>query len=212
MSAAGTNDPVISGSLRASDWVRFKAALHVDGDPARWEEAFRLYYSQRLELRYLHPIKLLQDHGTYQGEGFSIVAIQCSLLEFLAATLEGKSYRFMRKGQTLNPVTEYSKSSEIFIRFLISAEPFRRHFDIASAADFYENIRCGILHEASTKNGWTITAKSSSGNIIDAVSKVVYRDNFQTALLAFVEDYGRRLPKEAALQSAFLRKLDSLCL
>jgi hypothetical protein len=71
-------------------------------------------------------------------------------------------------------------------------------------------VRCGLLHEARTKNDWTISAKSYKGLIADPQKKIVYRDNFQDAILQFIEDYGARLVKDKELQAAFVRKFDKL--
>lgn len=90
--------------------------------------------------------------------------------------------------------------------------PFKDHFTTENIArDFYEGVRCGLLHEARTKGGWTIWTRHSSGGTIDAAQKIVYRDNFQADLLAFVEWYKAELPSDTALQDAFIRKFDSLC-
>jgi len=78
------------------------------------------------------------------------------------------------------------------------------------AHDFYVGVRCGVLYEARTKNGWMILAESETGQIIDPNLKIVYRDNFQTALLKFVRWYKTALPSTPALQEAFLRKFDNL--
>jgi hypothetical protein len=74
--------------------------------------------------------------------------------------------------------------------------------------DFYASVRCGALHEARTKNGWTILAKSKSGQIIDANLKVVYRDDFQSALEAFARWYKRELSVKRDFQEGFIRKFD----
>ena len=79
-----------------------------------------------------------------------------------------------------------------------------------AARDFY-GVRCGLLHEARTKNGWTIWAKSSDGKTADPNQKVMYRDDFQTGLLAFVDCYKGALTTDKTLQEAFIRKFDSLC-
>lgn len=70
MKAAG--DVYIAGSKKIDDWKAFRATLAVGKDPTRWKEAFDDYFHARLSLRYLNPIKILQDNGTFQGEGFSI--------------------------------------------------------------------------------------------------------------------------------------------
>jgi hypothetical protein len=79
------------------------------------------------------------------------------------------------------------------------------------ARDFYVGVRCGLLHEARTKNGWTILAKEFGGHTIDASQKIVYRDTFQESLLSFVEWYKGALISDNGLQEVFLRKFDSLC-
>ena len=160
-----------------------------------WEEAAKDYFDRRISLRYLHPIKAIQDHGNFQGEGFSIVAIQCSLIEFLEATVQGISYRYLRGGGRLGPY-EYSKSSALFVNFLTVRQPFVNDFNQQVAQDFYEGVRCGLLHEARTKQGWTIWGKGPSGrsSVIDATQKSVYRNNFQSALQKFVDWYKQSLP------------------
>jgi hypothetical protein len=201
----------IAGSLTTEDWKAFKPTLGAN-DKKQWEKAFADYFHTRLHLRYLDPIKVLQDNDTFQGEGFSIAAIQCSIVEFLESTVQGTSYRFVRKGDSALGLHEYSSSSDIFISFLLHRTPFDKDFkDDKIARDFYVGVRCGLLHEARTKDGWTIWAKHSSGQTIDAAQKIVYRDNFQAGLLAFVEWYRGKLPSDKGLQDAFVRKFDSLC-
>jgi hypothetical protein len=181
------------------------------GDPEVWKRAFADYFYTRLSLRYLNPIKLLQDDETFQGQGFSIVAIQCSLIEFLESTLQGKSYRFSRRGLPPLGPYEYSSSSDIFVSFLLNRTPFNNDFTKGIARDFYEGVRCGLLHEARTKNGWTIWAKASGRGTIDGIQKIVYRNNFQAGLLSFVEWYKGALTSDIDFQRAFIRKFDSLC-
>lgn len=205
-------DVHIAGSLTTDDWKRSRAALIPGSDPAAWSKAFEDYFHTRLSLRYLSPIKILQDNGTFQGEGFSIAAIQCSIVEFLESTVQGKSYRFRPRGAPPVAPDEYSSSSDIFVSFLVNRTPFKNDFTtVDNARDFYEGVRCGLLHEARTKSGWTIWARSSDGKAADINTKIMYRDNFQTGLLTFAEWYKGALPNDKALQEAFIRKFDSLC-
>jgi hypothetical protein len=204
-------DIYIAGSKTTDDWKAFKPTLAPGGNPAVWETAFAEYFHGRLSARYLDPIKVLQDNGTLQGEGFSIAAIQCSLIEFLESAVQGKSYRLLRRGPPLGP-HEYSRSGDMFESFLVNRAPFNTEFDAARAHDFYEGVRCGLLHEARTKNGWVIWAKHGS-RIIDATGaqKILYRDDFQKGLLDFVAWYKSALTSDSAIQEAFIRKFDSLC-
>lgn len=204
------DEPYIAGLNKPADWIRFRDTLVLAGDAEPWRNALTQYFRPRLDLRYLNPIKLLQEHGTFQGEGFSILAIQCTLIEFLEATVQGISYRFLRRGETLGPY-EYASSSDVFVTFLCTRHPFATHFDEATARDFYVGVRCGLLHEARTKNGWRIWAKSPDGAVISREERLVYRDDFQAALDEFIRWYEGALPGERELQEAFIRKFNSLC-
>ena len=175
-----------------------------------WRSAFDEFCQVRLKLRYFGPIEILQEHGTFQGEGFLITAIQCSLIEFLESTIQGVTYRHLKRGETLQPY-EYSSSSQIFMSFLTKRDPFRAVFSDAVASDFYSNVRCGLLHEARTKNGWLIWAINPTGAIIDPSKKILFRDNMQNALIQFISNYGAELQCNVEYQAAFIRKFDSLC-
>jgi hypothetical protein len=203
-------EPYIAGWNKPADWIRFRDTLAIAGDAEPWRNALAQYFRPRLDLRYLNPIRLLQEHGTFQGEGFSILAIQCMLIEFLEATVRGISYRFLRHGETLGPY-EYASSRDVFVSFLCTRHPFATHFDEAIARDFYVGIRCGLLHEARTKNGWRIWAKSADGAVISREERLVYRDDFQAGLDEFIRWYEGALPTEPTLQEAFIRKFNSLC-
>jgi hypothetical protein len=204
-------DFIIAGEKRVSDWQTFKSTLTVGGDIASWEKAYTDYFYARLWHRYIKPIEILQSSGSTAGEGFSIVVIQCSLIEFLESTIQGISYVYSRNGNPPVGRYEYSNSGAIFESFLTNRPPFNREFGPQESHDFYVSVRCGVLHEARTKNGWTILAKNKSGQIIDANLKVVYRDNFQSALEDFSQWYKQELSVNRDFQAALIRKFDGLC-
>ena len=199
----------LAGWKTVDDWRTFRASLVVGGDVVLWQKAYEEYFCTRLRLRYLNPIKLLQENGTFQGEGFSILAVQCTLIEFLESTAQGTSYRYLRREEILGP-HEYSSSSDVFVSFLCTRSPFKKDFDEALARDFYANVRCALLHEARTKNDWTIWAKGAGNDVVDRGKRIVFRDNFQSALEEFIRGYGVSLKSDAAFQEAFVRKFDSL--
>lgn len=195
----------IAGWNKRGAWQDLRARL-VPGRPDGWAVAFTEFYKQRIDLRYLHPIKVMQDHGTLAGEGFAIATIQCSLIEFLESAEQGINYRYRNPGQH-----EYSDSRSVFVSFLTKRQPFADSFTIAAAEDFYASVRCGLLHEAQTKNGWRIWGgKALQGQIVDVTNRIVNRDGFHKGLLKYVDDYESRLPIDPALQAAFIRKFDNL--
>src|SRR5690606_13575782 len=89
------------------------------------------------------------------------------------------------------------------------------------ADDFYSNVRCGLLHEAATKNNWIVkTSKSSSDKSFVDISnencKIIYRDNFVEAVKYWIEAYKKEILSDkknggVSLRENFARKIDSLC-
>jgi len=196
----------IAGNWTSDDWINDRKALVAGGDANLWRSAFDKFLKLRLELRYLRPIRVLRGNDTYSGEGFSISALQCTLIEFLAATNAGMSYP--HKGAI--PPHEYSQSGPLFKEFLITQAPFNAHFDQKTANDFYVNVRCGLLHEAATKGGWRIWVTSGNGRVIDAANMIVFRNDLQDLLERFVDEFRVRIGNDKDLQLAFIRKFDDL--
>ncbi len=205
-------EQLISGLKTPTDWYACRDALVAAGKPADWNRAHKDFFHTRLKLRYLNPIRLLQKHGTFQGEGFSILALQCTLIEFLESTVQGKNYHLVKK--KLLGQFEYNESGKLFAEFLTTRDPFKSEFDNPLAKDFYGGIRCGLLHEAQTKGGWRVWANDpdSKGRIVDRGQRIVFRNGFQQGLDKFLGWYENALPNDAALQEAFIRKFNALCL
>ena len=203
----------IAGTHTVADWITLNANLEPGKGPDNWKQAYEDFFKQRLEKRYFKPIRLLIEQGGKEGEGFAIVALQCSLIEFLASSLEGSSYKNCptKADRAKSGRHEYYDCNDLFIRFLSSAIPFKDHFSVRQAGKFYKYVRCALLHEARTKGGWKIRAGGNSYTPIDVKKKIVYRDNLQSAFEEFVRWYGENLPNCHKLQEAFIRKFDSLC-
>jgi len=101
----------IAGTKKPYDWRCLKDMLANCPNPALWQHAFDEYFMRRLTLRYLNPISILQRNGPSEGEGFSIMAILCSLVEFLESTFRGLRYRFVTHKKELEPF-EYNVSMD----------------------------------------------------------------------------------------------------
>lgn len=188
------------------DWKKLSPVLAAGADSEKWTGVLRDFYRGRLKSRYLDAINSIRKPRARLGEGFAIVALQCSLIEFLESCHQGMNYRHKKPV----PPYEYNDSGKIFVSFLTTRKPFSGHFDENLAKDFYSSVRCGVLHEASTKGGWRIKALSGS-RIIDAGERTVFRDGFQDALESFIDDYCAKVVADVGLQKAFIRKYDHLC-
>lgn len=200
----------LTSSKTVEDWQEIRDSLIELHDELVWRKAFTDFFWGRIQSRYFDPISKLKEHDSYDGYGFAIMALLCSLIEFLESTYQGTKYRNC-KDRELQP-NEYNRSKQYFVNFLTTKRPFSEKFSNSDASEFYSAIRCGLIHEASTKNGWKIWAKSGSGgDIISQQAKTVYRDDFEIALKTYIKAYGNELALDRGLQVAFIRKYDGLC-
>lgn len=200
----------IAPDKTTADWQTLCPRL-VNGEQQAWAEAVDDYFLARLRSRYLDPIKFIHGHGKQCGEGFAMLTIMCSLIEFLESTAQGKNYRYLEPGQQLDKSKEYSKSRDIFVSFLTKRAPFKSTFDKSLARGFYTGVRCALLHEARTKDGWKIHATSKGGPPVDPDQKIVYRDEFLRDLEGFIDSHAADLRTGGKFRKELVRKFDALC-
>ncbi len=119
----------------------------------------------RFEERYLGIMDSKNCHG------FTIMAISCLMIEALESFHEGLA---STKGI----------SEIVFRRFFDHAEGFAELRPYVRS--FYENVRCGILHQAETTGGWLIR---KSGNLFDKNSSTINAAEFLKRLREHFEKY-----------------------
>src|ERR1051326_900906 len=91
---------------------------------------------RRFTERYLDPA--LDNSGRH---GFAVLAICCLMVEAL------ESFRNGWKSSS-------GKSEEAFCSFFQAHDEFKDLRPVAH--DFYRAVRCGILHQAETTDGWRV--------------------------------------------------------
>ena len=157
------NDKIkIAGKKTVLDWKNLRDRIRQNPNNTDiWSEAYCLL-DERLQTRYFKPINDIKRNGEFKGEGFSITTILCSLVEFLESTYTGEVYRYCKDDQL--KLYEYNRSKGKFTSFLENRYPFNETFTKSNnlALGFYTNIRCGLLHEASTKSDWIIRVDNLS--------------------------------------------------
>lgn len=143
------NGIYISRKYKREDYK--KLDLKLESSREDWKKAVDIL-DDRIYGRYLRPIEnMIKGFNEYNGEeifinyGFSIMAINCLLIETLLQFKEG-----------INEVP-IGQNKTKYIEFLTNNRPFSAKFDNDTAEMFYKNIRCGILHSAQTKNGSQLT-------------------------------------------------------
>ena len=182
-----------------------------------WQKAFE-FFKTRLDTRYIEPMKDLVETKKEDGIGFSITAIFCTLIEFLATMRSGEKYKNCTdKNQAVcdNELFEYCNSTTKFVKFIQKQQPFEIYFSNSRANDFYTNVRCPLLHEARTTNYWKIRKGEDKDNrkpfeFDGKHEKFVYRNKLVGLIEQYLQLYHDELrcPNSVELRAAFKRKME----
>ena len=214
------------------DWAKIRLTLNQKFDyDDSWQRAIKLF-ENRVNRKFFNPVKLIIDGKALEGEGFTIVTVQCALIEMFAAFRTGRIFNHNRS--STSPKYEYDKSQQMFTSLLRSAKIFKDNFwelnqknkpvidKPFSAKEFYTNVRCGLMHEARTKGNWHITAtpknksvKTEKQFLVLEDGKIkIYRTVLHYRLTEYLTDYLNELREMNndgnELRKFFARKLDNL--
>lgn len=154
------NDTIkISKSFTVGNWKELRLKLLDSYE--NWSDAFQVF-ENRIQSRFFDPIEIIKSNGKNEGEGFTIALISVVLLEFLAAFELGKIYKTNKEG--ISP-HEYYSGIKLLKLFITSSRVFSPHLDSnTKIQNFYENIRCGLVHEARTLKNDVIISEISVKN------------------------------------------------
>jgi len=155
----------------------------------------------RLYGRYIRPFEF-DDPIFRQGykNGFAMMASCCLLIE---------TYIGFKKESTLllNKAKTDFNSSKHFAYFFTEEPEFNLLNDVSQNAngdwilgknkpglinDFYNNVRCGILHYGETRNGWTIN-RNNDDKYVDLENKNINAYSFMSRLKNVIEQYTNSL-------------------
>ena len=126
------NERMISSRYSRDSYLELN--LKLDSSSSDWNHAVNIF-EDRFEGRYFNVIKLLKKN-IYEN-GFAIMSLNCLLIDALMQFRNG----YPETPEGMNGF-EYRK----FLREQL-------YFNSYDATRFYEDIRCGLLHSAETKNG-----------------------------------------------------------
>lgn len=155
--------------LDKKTWTKLRTDINGSYDYSENWGKVKDLFQQRIQDFYFAPIDDILKTNKQKGEGFSILTLQCALIEMFAAFRVGKIHN-RNKPRTGGLKYEYSSSSSCFVDFLQTEEIFKNHFFVIddngvkqpnqpfNANQFYDRVRCGLMHEARTKKDWLITS------------------------------------------------------
>lgn len=195
-------DRSISPKYRISDWKRASQGGAVD-----WKLATNIF-KDRLHGRFLKPVEhISQDYEIWEFSGFTILAIDCLIIETLNQFYNGID----------ETVGEHRKA---FWDFFKNSKHFRTNFSRKKAYIFYSHFRCGILHQAQTK--YHSVVRIDEDRMIAPVNPqciaeglIVDRELFHEALKREIEDYIQKLLSgdevHNKLRENFVKKMNFIC-
>ena len=166
-----------------------------------WNRAIEIF-SLRIKSRYLEPINFLikEDEQRSPPErryGFSILAIDCLLIETLQAFREGLTNT---KG----------KSRDMFVNFLTQRKHFRQHFNKQQAERFYYDFRCGILHQAEVMGDsllWSVgMVRGEKADGTPYINRTKIHDFIRKEIALYCDELKNRNNKE--IRKNFKTKMD----
>lgn len=148
--------------------------------------------------RYLVPLNSIPGGSDLEPDlksGFLIMATACLMIEAMESFYQGR------------PTTK-GKSKEIFENFFKREENI---FPIFRDIKFYENIRCGILHQAETTEGWRIIR---DGMLVNINNKTINATIFLEKLTESLNNYKTELETsdwDAKIWKNAIKKLEAIC-
>jgi len=152
------------------------------------------FYKDRMRERYIAPIEALDKDDK---NGFSIMALACLMIESHVSHMKGWK-------------TSSGRSETAFCYFFDKTpdfDSFRGYF-----SDFYDHVRCGILHQGETTGGWTISRKKTVA-LFEKGDLRVNATKFHKAVGEAIESYSSQLEKldlESQAWTNFREKIKSV--
>jgi len=150
----------------------------------------------RLYGRYLKPFDYTtSDYKKYFKNGFAIMTSCCLLIETYVSFIEPTFRDTNRKsarcfGWFFNVENEFNVFSKGGLSANDYLDPQKSRNNKGLPRDFYINVRCGILHNAETRNGWRI---SRQGDFFNETEKIINASLFSEKLKKVIKQYQNKL-------------------
>jgi hypothetical protein len=181
----------ISPRYTSRDWQVLDSS-----NPEDWSKAADVV-RDRLDGRFL---RFASDCLKDTHSGFVVLAIDCLLAETIQQFMDG-----VTNGQ--------GRSAEMVKRFL-KGKRFQPDFDAEARKAFYQDIRCGLLHQAEAKRMWLIRRRQSAllQKVADGQGYIVDVERFHAGLQDTLSDYLKLIsePTSSLLRSNLWTKMNHI--
>lgn len=170
--------------LSSSVTVRRYRALHKADD----RKALGQFVRERFDERYFKPVMV-----STSPHGFTLMAVGCLVIEALESFYQGR------------PDTK-RHSGDMFRDFFRRDTPLKV---FASQSNwFFKDIRCGILHQAETRNGWRIRRW---GPLLDLSGRKINAERFMREVRHAVAAYSYQIQSDETCWANFQTKMQAIC-
>ena len=188
----------IAKGVYSEDWKN----LDLENSEADWQKAVDILES-RFNERFFEPISILLQHEEQKEAkdkkyGFTILAIDMLLIETLQAFKEGKE-------------NTDGSSRKMFYKFIDDSEELSRFFNSDELKKmFYEDIRCGVLHQAEIQNKklriWTIGNLYEDFGDFSTLNRIRLHEIILNEFQKYIKDLKEK--SNADLRKYFKKKMD----
>ena len=185
----------ISPRYDVDDWAELAFTTEQE-----WQKAICIF-EDRIRGRFLEIIDRVKGE---EFAGFAVMALDCLLIETLQQFREGRKR------------TPRNKSRRYFVDFLRQTS-FKDYFTTEDMAKvFYDQIRCGILHQAETKGSSRLLIRAGVPLVDwteDGTGLTVNRSLFHEQLVEVFAKYlsSLRDASDSELRKNFRKKMDHIC-
>lgn len=182
----------ISPKYTSHDWFALKIA-----EPDDWIKAATIV-RDRLEGRFL---RFADAWLSDRYSGFVVLAIDSLMAETLQLFKSGEA--------------DGKKKSGFLVTTFLAGPRFQPDFDKVACKRFYEDIRCGLLHQAEARNMWLVRRKQNAmlQKIGDGQGYIIDVGRFHDAIRGSLQDYYMEIkdPSGSELRTKLWKKMNQIC-
>lgn len=151
------------------------------------------FIKARFAERYPAPLESIpKEHKS----GFCVMAVCCLMIEALESFRQGWEDSRRRNREAFR----------LFFQRHESMKPFAERAD-----SFYEEVRCGLLHQAESRRGWRILRQ---GPLMDPKRRTINATRFLREVRTCLDSYCRELEEadwHDEVWCALRHKMDAVC-